>query len=799
MKIPLSWIRDYVDTTANVRDIVEKLTIAGLEVSNVSIIGENWDCIAVAELVDIQPHPNADKLRLATVNLGNRQVTVVCGAPNLNIGDKVAFAEAGARLVDGHSGQLVQLKPAKIRGILSEGMICSERELGISENHEGIMVLPIDATTGIPLSDYIGDTILDIDITPNRPDCLSIIGIAREIAALTRGIFHLPVTTYEQRGKSIQELASVQIADSDLCPRYCASLLTNVKIGPSPVWMQRRLTAAGMRPINNVVDITNYVALEYGQPLHAFDFQKLKGYQIIVRRALPAEEITTLDGNKHILNPNMLVIADAERAIAVAGIMGGSDTEVTHSTNDILLESANFNRVTIHNGSISLKLSSEASLRFEKGLSMELAMVALKRATQLMVELTGATAAKDIIDIYPGKKHEKTILLHPNEVKRLLGIELTGEDIVEYLELFRFKTGFVTQSNELEIEIPWWRTDITCKADIVEEIARIYGYENIPTTMLSSSLPSFESESFLLLRQKIRDIMISCGFQEIMTYSLTNLELMEKSFLNAQSKEMLKVANPMSHELEYLRTSLIPGVLSTITYNQRYQRRGFKLFELGKVFLGQGNDLPNEREMLCVMLGGPQAALFWKEKDEPVDFFVAKGIAETIFSGIDISVDYLSEENQILLSGNAASISVKGEKLGLIGELHPKILKTFDIVDAAYLIELDIKKIFQYISSLYKYKPISKFPSVIRDLALVIDETVTYQKVKEILESFPLLFKVSLFDFYKGEQIPEGKKSLAFRLVYQSDTHTLSDQEVDRVQEQMLARLGKEVGAALRV
>jgi phenylalanyl-tRNA synthetase beta chain len=801
MKVSLKWLRNYVDVTIPVKDLAERLTSAGLEVSGVEIIGKDWDNITIASIVNIKPHPNADRLRLATVNLKNKEMTVVCGAPNLNISDKVAFAQVGAKLIDGHSGELIQLKPAKIRGVYSEGMICSEKELGISDSHDGILVLPVDASVGAPLFEYLGDTILDIDITSNRPDCLSVIGIAREVAALTKSKFHMPSIDYIEQGDAIESIASIKIVDPDLCPRYCASLLTNVKVGPSPQWMQQRLLSCGMRPISNVVDITNYVMMEYGQPLHAFDFKELKGQQIIVRRARNGEVITTLDGAERALKSSMLLISDKERAVAVAGVMGGSDTEVSDRTTAVLIESANFNRTAVHSGSIDLKLVSEASLRFEKGLSPELAIVALKRATQLMQEMTGAEVAKGIIDVYPGKQELKSIVLPAIEVKRLLGVEISMSDITEALELLGFNCRKNKSSQELDVEIPWWRTDISCKADLVEEVARIYGYENIPTSMLSSSLPSQELVPILKIRNKIRTIMASCGFQEILTYSLTNEELINKILpqLNSAEIQPLKVSNPMSKELECLRTTLRSGVLTMLSRNQKYQQRNYRLFELGKIFLKRKETLPEEREILCAVLTGLQAEVFWQGNAKPVDFFVAKGVAETLLSKLGLAVTFLIGEDAGFCPGKNAIIASGGETLGVVGKLHPKVIKAFDLSEEAYVIELNIDKVAPLITTTYQYHPILKYPSVIRDIALVIDEQIAYQKVYNLLCEAPLVTRINLFDLYRGEQVPPGKKSLAIRLVYQSNTRTLSDAEVDVIQQQILDRLTKELGATLRI
>lgn len=800
MKVSLRWLSDYVDVRIPPEELAERLTLAGVEVNEIQVIGGNWKDIVVGKVVGVGAHPNADRLRLATVDLGKQEITVVCGAPNLVVGDKVAFACVGAQLIDGHTGELVQLKPIKIRGVVSEGMVCSEKELGISDRHEGIMVLPPEASVGTPLSGYLGDTIFDLDITPNRPDCLSVVGIAREVAALTGERFNIPEVCYNEVEKVIDSFASVEIVAPDLCPRYCASLLTGVKIASSPQWLQQRLLACGMRPINNIVDVTNYVMLEHGQPLHAFDYNEIRGKQIIIRRAEEGETITTLDGVERALSQNILVIADKERAIAIAGIMGGLDAEVTDNTATVLIESANFNQAAIHRGSIALRLSSEASLRFEKGLSRGLPLVALKRATQLMLELAGGKVAEGVIDAYPGKRQREPILLSVAQVKRLLGVEVELSEIVRALELLGFSCEQTELPLQVRVVVPWWRTDINCSADLVEEVARIIGYDNIPTTMLSASLPMHEPMPMLSLRQKIRSILVSCGFQEILTYSLTSLEMMSKLSpeLRLIGPAPIRVAHPMSREQEYLRTSLRVGLLSVLARNERYQESSIRLFEIGKVFLPRKGDLPLEKEMLCAVLSGLERGLFWRGKTEPVDFFVAKGVVETLLSRLGLVASFEATEDESLCPGRSARIIVGDDKVGVIGELHPKVSGAFELSEAAYLIEIDLDKLSSLIASTKEYEPISRYPSTTRDIALLVDEQITYQQIYAIIQGFPLVNQVTLFDLYVGEQVPAGKKSFAFKIVYQSPTHTLTDEEVDRVQQRILGRLEQEVGAVLR-
>ena len=804
MRIPLKWLRDYVDIKFAPEELAEKLTMSGLEVKGIQTIGGTWDKVVIGEVKALNPHPNADRLKLATVDIGTEQVNTVCGAPNIELGQRVSFAHVGARLIDPHTEEAVQLKPAKIRGVASEGMVCSEKELGISDSHEGILVLPSEAPIGTPLGDYLGDVIFDFDVTPNRPDCLSVIGTAREISAITSGSLRLPQIHYEELEDWIESFASVDIAEPDLCPRYCASLITGIKIAPSPSWLQQRLNSCGMRPINNVVDITNYVMLEYGQPLHAFDYHKLKGRQIIVRRAENGEAITTLDGSKRALKPEILVIADKEEAVAVAGIMGGLDSEVTDKTDTILLESANFNQATIRRGCSHLQFQSEASIRFDKGLNSELPLLPLKRATQLLLELAGGRAAKGIIDVYPGKSEPKLISLSAWEVERLSGLKVNVDEMLKVLKALGFECHEDNSGSQVSVSVPYWRSDVKCSADLVEEVVRIIGYEKIPITRLGSPLPQQESKlspsaQQSNLKEKLRNILTGFGFQEILTYSLVSLEKLQKLSPKLElGIPPLKVANPMTREQEYLRTSLRAGLLSTLSHNQKFEQAGVRLFEIGKVFLPRGKDLPEEREMLCAVLSGPRAELSWQADKEPLDFFDAKGVVENLLSQLGLKASFDVSDDEILFPGTGADIIAEDDKVGIVGDVHPRVAQAFELSNTICLIEIDLEKLLTKITGIKEYQSIPRFPSVTRDLALVIDEQVSYGRVEEIIQSFPLVTKVTLFDLYRGEQIAEGKKSFAVRIICQSPSHTLTDEEVDQTQEQMLARLHQELGATLR-
>ncbi|MEE8469709.1 MAG: phenylalanine--tRNA ligase subunit beta, partial [Dehalococcoidia bacterium] len=754
---------------------------------------------SVAQVTALEKHPNADRLQLATLDLGDEHITVVTGAPNLEERQKVPFARVGAQLIDGHTGELTKLKPAKIRGVPSEGMVCSEKELGVSDRHEGIMILPPEAPVGMPLSQYLGDSILDLTTTPNRPDCLSVIGIAREVAALTGQAAHVPDISYDEGSSAIEDLASVEILDPDLCPRYCASLITDVKVGPSPPWMQQRLLACGMRPINNIVDITNYVMLEYGQPLHAFDYEQIKGKKVIVRRARNDESLFTLDGVKRALNCDMLAIADEKDPIALAGVMGGGDSEVIDTTTSILLESANFNGGSIKRTSAKLGLRSEASSRFEKGISPELAPIGLRRATKFLVELAGGKAAKGIVDVFPGKKERKPILLTKDRGRRVLGLEFPSQRVADILASLGFSSESSGSSGDLLVTIPYWRTDIRLADDLIEEIARIAGYDEIPTTMLRGEVPKQVPAPLPALKDRIRDLFIGCGMQEVITYSLVSQAALDKIDPQRKLGRALRAANPMSSEEEYMRTSLRSGLLAAFSANEKHEKNSIRLFEVGKAYFPRENELPEEREMLAGILGGPRFDLSWLSGNDTLDFFDAKGVLETAFSRLHVNASFERAEDQILLHGRTAVVVIDGQKVGVLGELHPNTAALFDISSSpVILFEVDLEKLLSLVEATPTYQHIPRYPEIVRDLALVVDVGLAASKIRELIQSFPLVSQVSVFDVYSGQQVPKGKKSLAFSVRYQSPQRTLTDEEVDKEQQKITDRLERELGAVLR-
>jgi len=802
MKVPLNWLKDYVDVTLPPAELAEKLTMAGFEVAEIITTGGSWDNIIIGQITAVEPHPNADRLRLATVDSGKEQETVVCGAPNLNTGDKIAFARVGARLINPYNGEVEELKTARIRGVVSSGMICSEKELGISDSHEGIMVLAAEAAIGTPLADHMGDTVLDIDVTANRPDCLSVVGIAHEVAALSGQKMHIPEISYKETNSPIDKQITIEIADPDLCPRYCASLITGVKITESPAWLQERLIACDQRPINNIVDITNYVMLEYGQPLHSFDYDRLREKKIIVRRAAEGEDFYTLDEVERKLTGDMLVIGDGEGTVAIAGVMGGLNSEVTEGTTSILLEAASFKAASIHYTSHHLGLTSEASIRFERGISAGLTIPALRHATQLIAELGGGKVAQGIIDAYPGKKEPEPVTLTPEKVKRVMGTAISRDRIAKTLTSLGFECQ--AEGSRISVIAPYWRSDISQDVDLIEEVARIIGYDKIPTTMLNEPIPQQNPEPVLGLKRKLRQCLVGHSFQEIMTYSLTGLQALSNLVPEPRPpKPMpLRVVKPLTADQEYLRPNLRANLLATLESNRRHEDGGIRLFELGKVYLPRENDLPGEPEALCGIMSGPRVESSWLGSGGAFDFYDVKGVVEGLLDHLDVAVSFEKSNDEGLHPARQAAIVIEDDglkvKLGIIGELHPKVADAFEIDGPVCVFEINVSALLPFAAIYKMFQSIPRFPSIIRDLALAVDADVTHQKVLDIIKSFSLISEVILFDVYSGKQVAAGKKSLAYRLVYQSPTHTLTDEEVNKVQEQILKRLTGELGATLR-
>jgi phenylalanyl-tRNA synthetase beta chain len=827
MKVPISWLKEYVDIAVSLEELAERLTLAGLEVASVERIGDWWDpkSIVVGEVVAVRPHPDADRLVLADVAYGGKEVEqCVTGAPNLfpykGIGPvslKVAFAMEGAELYDGHKEGFVKtrLKRTKIRGVPSRAMICSEKELGISEEHEGIMFLPKDAPVAMPLVEYLGDTVLDLDLTPNLARCFNMIGVAREVVALTGVSLRYPSTEWQTSGAPAVDLARVEIEDPDLCNRYIATIIRGVEIRPSPHWMQARVRRAGMRPISNIVDVTNYVMLEWGQPLHAFDYDKLIARAnggvptIIVRRARPGETMMTLDGVGRTFSEDTLLICDTAGPIAVAGVMGGFETEIDLNTRSILLESANFDLVSVRRTTQALKLPSEASLRFGKGIHPALAELAVRRATELMRVLAGGTIAKGMVDAYPIKPAPVVIDLTLAEVERSLGIRFHLEEIVSILTPLEFRCDLISEDS-VRVTVPDHRLDCQYPADLIEELARIYGYDRIPVTEMADRLPPQRANWDLDLEEETRDVLVACGLQEVVTYSLTSLER-EAALDPARNagdlpiESYVTLANPISQERSVMRHNLLVTVLETAGANLRFRDR-VELFELGKVFLlNRGKELPDEPRRLCVVMTGPRSDRHWLATEGPdIDFFDLKGIVEALLARLHVpGATYEPAEHPAFQSGRTARL-LAGDPpvaIGYLGEIDPVVRDAFDLpnrrVAAA---ELDLEALLTQVPSAWFVQPISPYPAVLQDLAVVVDDGIPASAVQSLIAKAGgfLLKEARLFDIYRGEPVPEGKKSLAYALTFQAPDKTLSDAIVAKQVQRIVKELKAELKAELR-
>ena len=847
MDISLRWLREYVDVTIEPEELAHRLSMSGTEIGAVRRIGANWDPerIFVGQIVDLQKHPNADRLLLATVDYGQgRRITVVTGAPNMQVGDKVPLALVGARLRDGHTpgNPEVELKPTKLRGVMSEGMVCSGLELGLSDDHTGILILDPEVPVGEPLADVLGDVILEAEVTPNRPDEMSMVGIAREVAALTGQDLRLPPLDYPEAGPGVESLIAVDIVDPDLCARYSASAILGVAIGPSPLWMRQRLTAAGGRPISNVVDVTNYVMLELGQPLHAFDYDQIRGQRIIVRRAHPGEIMTTLDGVERKLEPDMLVIADAEGAVALAGVMGGGPSEVTENTRNILLEGANFNPVSIRRTSRGLKIPSEAARRFEKGLPADLTAMAIRRATRLILELAGGRAAVGLADAYPRPQEKRRILLRDARVQQVLGVTYPMDVTMDTLG--RLGYGLTpADRRDLWADVPFFRTDVSLPDDIVEDLARIQGYDTLPTTMLSGAPPEPAVNEERRWEEVAREALVGAGYTEVIPYSWTSearlkrllpegpglaappdgQEAEEASRLLAEAASRLlnvtagfvKLVNPLSPDTDTMRTSACPSLLETLAANLRHQDRDVSLFELGRIYLYQGPDaLPEERRVLTLVTGAYDSGRAWGSRQE-VDFFSLKGAVSALLDRMGIRRQrYVPAVHPTFHPGRAAVVVAQtggegvptrgaeaGERVvGIMGEVSPAVRANFDIDERACLAALDFSQLLELATADRIYQPLARYPAVMQDLAIVLDRSIANAQVEEAIRRVgrPLVKDVSLFDVYEGAPIPAGQRSLAYHIVYQSPERTLTDAEVKAVQAKIERELAQKLGAKLR-
>ncbi len=811
MLVSLKWLREYVDIPADVDvdDLAHRLTMASAEIEGIHRPGAQWDrdLIRVGHVLQVDPHPNADRLRLATVDFGGEgPQTVVCGAPNLEAGQRIAFAREGARVRDGHSGKEMTLKRSKIRDVESAGMVLSERELGLSDQHEGILVLPADAPVGTPLAEFLGDTILDVHVWPNRADMMSMTGIAREVAAVLGTAVHTPDTDYPTSDAPAAEAVSVRIDDPALCARYVATVIEGVQVGPSPEWLQERLRAAGQRPISNVVDITNYVMLELGQPLHAFDLDTVQG-EVGVRLARPGEALRTLDGVERTLAPDTLLITDESGPIALAGVMGGEHTEVSDGTTRILLEAARFDPVSIRRTSTRLALRSEASSRFERGLSPELAMEASRRATQLFVQVAGGTARAGAVDVYPAPAPRAEVTVARQRLDTVIGVHVPTSEVVGILETLGFvvlETDREQSDGTFRVRAPWWRTDISIPDDIAEEVVRLAGYDRLPAAAIRAAIPAWEPAPLPDLRDRAVDALAAAGLQETITYSLTTDEVL----LRVMPREDLEVIRPLrlkntlSSDRQVMRPTLRHAVLETVERSIRAGAERIAIFEAGRIYLpprdGGTEVLPDEREVVVGALSGHDLDRWGRPTERALDFYDAKGAVEALFDVLQVPVTFEADAEHGLMRGRTARLVVAGEPVGVLGEVHPEVLDAFDIEQPVLLFEVDLPSLLPHVGARRAAQSVSRFPAVEQDLAVVVDASVSASQIQGVLEGSPLVTSARAFDVFRGERLGEGKKSIAFSIRYQARDRTLTSDDANKEQAKLLKRLEREFGATLR-
>jgi len=814
MNVSYQWLSDYIDLGGiTPEELAEKLTRGGIEVGSIQYRNQGVSNVVVGLVKTRIKHPNADKLSVCTVDAGQGEdLQIVCGAPNVAAGQKVPVALPGATLPGG-----VKIKRAKLRDVESQGMICSARELGLNDKllpkelQEGILVLPEDVPIGADIREVLAldDAVLELELTPNRADCLSMLGVAYEVAALTGRAVRVPDADVERHLSADQIAGKIEVGIQapDLCSHYSVRYIKGVKIGPSPVWLQNRLMAAGIRPINNIVDVTNYVMLEYGQPLHAFDAAKVAGGRIEVRLAREGETLETLDGQLRKLEPYMLVIADAEKAIGLAGVMGGANSEVTPETTDIILESAKFDGGTIRKTSRELGLRSEASLRFEKEVDPGRVIAALDRAAALMARLGGGSIADGIAEAVVAKPEPKVVDLRLTKVNAVLGTELSAQEVQSILNRLDFPYKAV-RDDRWRVIVPTRRGDISLEEDLIEEIARLYGYDLIPTTPITGPTTPGSLTRPQAIRREIRRTLTHAGLCEAISYSLTSAENARFFPALSEGARPIPVAMPMSEERSVLRTALIPSLLEAAAYNMSRRSHDVALFEIGSVYHSEEpvlTRLPREKHRLAIGLAGAIEEGSWNKAARPADFYDLKGLLETVLArlGLENDVRFEAAQPEGFHPGRTAALKLKTprgyEVIGYAGQLHPDLQRKFELPDT-YVAEIDLDPVYEQSDPKIEYRPLPRYPSVERDLAVVVDQSVTGAALVDAVRETggELLETVAIFDVYTGEKIGPGKKSVALSMVYRHAERTLTDEEVNAAQDRILTRLEQSFGAELR-
>ncbi len=805
MNTPLSWIQAYVpDLKVAEQEYTDAMTLSGTKVESYLKLDKNLEKIVVGQIEKIEKHPDADKLVICQVNIGTETIQIVTGAPNVEEGQKIPVVLDGGRVAGGHDGSSlpedgIKIKKGKLRGVESFGMMCSIEELGSSKEmypdapENGIYILKEDAVVGEDAIKVLGlhDAVFEYEITSNRVDCYSVLGIAREAAATFGKKFIPPVVTSTGNREDVHDFISVEVLDKELCPRYCARMVKNIKLAPSPEWMQRRLAACGIRPINNIVDITNYVMEEYGQPMHAYDMETLEGKKIVVSRAKEGEEFQTLDGQIRKLDSSILMIRDGVKAVGIAGIMGGENSKITDEVKDMLFEAACFDGTNIRLSAKKVGLRTEASGKFEKGLDPNNAELAINRACQLIEELGAGEVVGGIIDVYYAKKEPKRILFQPDWINRLLGTCIPKQEMLSIFEKLELQYDAATE----EVIIPTFRQDLECEADLAEEVARFYGYDQIPTTLPTGEATTGKLSFKLRIEEIAKNIAEYCGFSQAMSYSFESPKVYDKLLLPKDSmlRQAVTILNPLGEDFSIMRTTSLNGMLNSLATNYNRRNKAVKLYELGNIYLPKElplTELPEERMQFTLGMYGEG------------DFYTMKGVVEEFLEKIGVTqkISYHPEEKKPFLHpGRQAEIFYKKIKIGYIGEVHPEVADQYEIGERVYLAVLDMPEILPIATFDRKYNGIAKYPSVTRDISMVMPKNILVGQIEEIIETKggQYLESYALFDIYEGSQIMTGYKSVAYSITFRAGDRTLEEKDVNEAMERILKAL-KGIGIELR-
>lgn len=809
MQVSIKWLKDYIDFTQTPEELADMLTMAGVPVENIIDSGKGLEKVITGRIDKITPHENSDHLQICTINIGTAENSIiVTGAPNVKEGQIVPVAQLGAHLPNG-----MKIKKEKLRGVTSYGMLCSAQELKLEleclpeEQQTGIFILPADTPIGKPVKDYLGknDVILEFELTANRGDCFSVIGLVREVAALTGNKPKWPeIKLEEDSAHSINDLFAAQDDIPELCPRYSCRMLENIKVAPSPQWMQDRLAGAGINSINNVVDVTNFVMLELGQPLHAYDYNLLADHKLKVRHGINGEKLRTLNDITHELKEDMIVIADGEKPVGLAGIMGGLATEITSKTTTVVLEAAKFHGPNVRRASRALGVVTEASGRFERNTDVENTISALDRAAQLLVQISGCKVVRDVIDIYPKKAQQTVVQFTTQAVNRHLGTALSAQTMVDILEKLEIKA--TEKDDSIKAYIPSWRGDITCMQDIAEEVSRIYGFDKIKATLPSGlAMQGNEStrQSFI---NKLKNIMSSLGLYETVSFAFTHPDMLDKLNIPSDSeiRRAIPIMNPLTDEYPLVRSCLLTSVMSNLVRNFSRKNNDVKIFEVGTVFRAKAlpiTELPTEKLMLAGALSGNRNPISWNEDAAQIDFYDAKGLVEEVLSCFGIKRCLVESGKHFAMHPGKTAVFKKGlDIIFTVGELHPAVAEAFGISRAIYIFTAEVDLLMKYAAKTLKSKSLPKYPATARDLAILVDIDMPAAQIEKVITKAggQYLSSVTLFDLYEGKQIEKNNKSLAFSLTFQSSTETLKDVQIDAVFKKIVAALQKDCQATLR-